>query len=99
VRREPEDPNDAVPEDKPSFEYRRENAGLKAVALSTAGLLLVIFILQNLNDANIDFLFWDWDVAVALPIGIAAALGFVIGWSFNWLRRRAGRPKKPRKSD
>ena len=69
------------------------------LALSTAGLLLVIFILQNLNDANIDFLFWDWDVAVALPIGIAAALGFVIGWSVNWLRRRAGRPKKPRKTD
>ena len=99
MRREPEDPNDAVPEDEPSFEYRRENGGLKAVALSTAGLLLVIFILQNLNDANIDFLFWDWDVAVAMPIGIAAALGFVIGWSVNWLRRRAVRPKKPRTLD
>jgi uncharacterized integral membrane protein len=94
VRREPNDPSDAVPEGEPSFEYRRENAGLKAVALGTAGLLLVIFILQNLNDANIDFLLWDWDVAIALPIGIAAALGFVIGWSVNWLRRRAKRPRE-----
>ena len=94
MRREPEDPNDAVPESKPSFEYRREGAGLRAVALSTAGLLLVIFILQNLDDANIDFLFWDWDVAVALPIGIAAALGFVIGWGMSWLRRRAKRPRE-----
>jgi uncharacterized integral membrane protein len=97
VRREPEDQgdrNDGVPEDEPSFEYRRENAGLRAVALATAGLLLVIFILQNLNPANIDFLLWDWDVAVALPIGIAAALGFVVGWSVNWLRRRAKRPTK-----
>jgi uncharacterized integral membrane protein len=91
VRREPEDPNDAVPEGRPSFEYRREGVGLKAIALSTTGLLLVIFILQNLDDANIDFLFWDWDVAVALPIGIAAALGFVIGWGVSWLRRRAKR--------
>ncbi len=99
MRREPEDPNDAVSEDKPSFEYRRESAGLKAVGVSTAGLLLVIFILQNLDDANIDFLFWDWDVAVALPIGIAAVLGFVIGWSVNWLRRRAKRPKRPRKRE
>jgi uncharacterized integral membrane protein len=95
VRREPEDPNDAIPEGKPTYEYRRESGGLKSVALGTAALLLVIFILQNLDDANIDFLFWDWDVAIALAIGIAAALGFVIGWGFNRLRRRAKRSKRP----
>jgi uncharacterized integral membrane protein len=94
VRREPEDPNDALPDGKPSFEYRRENAGLKSVALGTAALLLVIFILQNLDKANIDFLFWDWDVAIALPIGIAAALGFVIGWTVNHVRRRARRARR-----
>jgi uncharacterized integral membrane protein len=96
VRREPEDPNDATPEGKPSFEYRREGAGFKSVAFGTAVLLLVIFILQNLDKANIDFLFWDWDVAIALPIAIAAALGFVIGWTVNWLRRRAKRLERPR---
>ena len=95
MRREPEE-NDAVPDEKPSFEYRRESAGLKSVALGTAAILLVVFILQNLDDANIDFLFWDWDVAISLPIGIAAALGFVIGWSVNWLRRRAKRLKDPK---
>jgi uncharacterized integral membrane protein len=91
MRREPNDPNDAVPEGKPTSEYRREATGLKSLALGTAALLLVIFILQNLDDANIDFLFWDWDVAIALAIGVAAVLGFVIGWSLNWLRRRARR--------
>jgi uncharacterized integral membrane protein len=95
MRREPEDPNDAIPEGKPAFEYRRENAGFKSIALGTAAVLLVIFTLQNLDEANIDFLFWDWDVATSLPIGIAAALGFVIGWSVNWLRRRAKRLKGP----
>ncbi len=100
MRRESDDPNDAndanaaSPEGKPTFEYRRESAGIKSVALGTAALLLVVFILQNLDEANIDFLFWDWDVAIALPIGVAAALGFVIGWSVNWLRRRAKRPKE-----
>ena len=98
MRREQEDPNDAIPEGKQTFEYRRENAGLRSVALGTAALLLTIFVLQNLDDANIDFLFWDWDIATALPIGIAAALGFVIGWSVNWLRRRAKRPKKLKKA-
>lgn len=94
MRREPEDPNDAIPEGKPSFEYRRESAGLKSVALGTAALLLVIFVIQNLDDANIDFLFWDWNVAIALAIGIAAALGFVIGWSVNHVRRRARRARR-----
>jgi uncharacterized integral membrane protein len=94
MRREHEDPNDAVPEGKQTFEYRRENTGLKSVALGTAVLLLAIFILQNLDDANIDFLLWDWDVATALPIGIAAVLGFVIGWSVSWLRRRARRTRR-----
>ena len=79
MRRESDDPNDASPEGKPTFEYKREGAGIKSVALGTAALLLVIFILQNLDDANIDFLFWDWDVAAAIPIG----------WSVSWLRRRA----------
>jgi uncharacterized integral membrane protein len=94
VRREPEEPNNAIPEEKPTSEYRRESAGLKSVALGTAALLLVIFILQNLDDANIDFLFWDWNVAIALAIGIAAALGFVIGWSVNRVRRRARRGRR-----
>ena len=94
MRREPEDPNDAIPEGRPTYEYRRESAGLKSVALGTAALLLVIFTLQNLDDANIDFLFWDWNVAIALAIGIAAALGFVIGWTVNYVRRRARRARR-----
>ena len=94
MRREPEDPNDAIPEGKPTLEYRRESAGLKSVALGTAALLLVIFTLQNLDDANIDFLFWDWNVAIALAIGIAAALVFVIGWTVNYVRRRARRARR-----
>jgi uncharacterized integral membrane protein len=89
VRREPGDPNDAVPDGKPSLEYRREGLGGKATALIVAGILLLIFFLQNLDAANIDFLFWDWDVAIALAIGIAAALGFVLGWGLGWIRRRA----------
>jgi uncharacterized integral membrane protein len=97
VRREPDDPRDdrgdaISDDDAPSIEYRREGLGGKATALIVAGLLLLIFFLQNLDVANIDFLFWDWDVAIALAIGIAAALGFVLGWGFSWLRRR--KPKK-----
>ena len=90
MRREPDDPNDAA-RDKPSFEYRREGLGGKATVLIVVGVLLLIFFLQNLEAANVDFLFWDWDVAIALAIGVAAALGFVLGWGVAWLRRRAKR--------
>jgi uncharacterized integral membrane protein len=96
VRRESDDPNDAVPEGQPSFEYRREGLGGKATALIVAGVLLLIFFLQNLDAANIDFLFWDWDVAIALAIGIAAVLGFVLGWGFAWIRRRTKPDRTPR---
>ncbi len=95
MRREPDDPNDAVQEGKPSFDYRREGLGGKATGLIVAGVLLLIFFLQNLDAANIDFLFWDWDVAIALAIGIAAVLGFVLGWGFAWIRRRAKRDRGP----
>ena len=94
MRREPDDPNDAVPDDKPAFEYRREGLGAKATALIVAGVLLLIFFLQNLDKANVDFLFWDWDVAVALAIGISAVLGFILGWGLAWIRRRAKRNEK-----
>jgi uncharacterized integral membrane protein len=63
--------------------------GGKALVLAVAGILLLIFVLQNLDDANIDFLFWDWDVAIAVAIVVSAVLGFVIGWIFAWMRRRA----------
>src|SRR4029453_7375268 len=70
VRRE-DDPNDAVPGDKPDFQYRRDGGiGGKAILLIVAAVLLLIFFLQNLEDANIDFLFWEWDVSLAVAIGV-----------------------------
>ncbi len=96
MRREPDDPNDAVPEERPKIEYRREGPGFTSAIVIAAAVLLVIFVLQNLDDANIDFLFWDWDVAIAIAIVVAAILGFVIGWFVAWLRRRGPRDERSR---
>lgn len=90
MRHERDEP-DAVPERRPRFEYRRERAGAGAITVLVAGVLLVVFVLQNLEDANVDFLVWEWDVSLAAAIVVAAVLGFVIGWVVAWLRRRAGR--------
>ena len=86
-RGEDQDPRSEEP--LPNFEYRREGMGGKGIVLLVAAVLLVIFVLQNLDDANVHFLFWDWDVAIAVTIVVAAVLGFVIGWLFAWTRRRA----------
>jgi uncharacterized integral membrane protein len=94
VRRGPDDADRGSEEPLPNFEYRREGMGGKALVLAVAGILLMIFILQNLDDANVDFLFWDWDIAIAVAIVVSAVLGFVIGWVFAWMRRRARERKR-----
>jgi uncharacterized integral membrane protein len=90
VRRE-NDPNDAVPGDRSDSPYRREGLGGKSILLIVVAVVLVIFFLQNLEDANIDFLFWEWNVGIAVAIGLAALAGFVLGWGLTILRRRARR--------
>jgi uncharacterized integral membrane protein len=87
--RRADEPDEGAEGRLPNFEYRREGMGGKGVVLLVAAVLLVTFVLQNLDDANVDFLFWDWDVAIAVTIVVAAVLGFVIGWLFAWMRRRA----------
>ena len=91
MRRE-DDPNDAVPEGRGVGEYRRDSGPSgTTITLVVVGVLLLIFVLQNMDAANVDFLFWDTDVSLGLALLIAAALGFVLGWGFAWLRRRARR--------
>lgn len=92
MRRE-DDPNDAVPGDRPPDSPYKRESGLSgtAIALIVAAVLLLIFVLQNRDDANVDFLFWETDVSLGLALLIAAALGFVLGWGFAWMRRRARR--------
>ena len=43
-------------------------------------VLLVVLGLQNMEDAEMEFLFWDGDFPVWLVVVVAAVLGFVIGW-------------------
>ena len=89
MRRGSDEADRGSEEPLPSFEYRREGMGGKAVVLAVTGILLGIFMLQNLEDTNVDFLIWDWDLAIAVVIVVSAVLGFVIGWLFSWMRRRA----------
>jgi uncharacterized integral membrane protein len=58
----------------------KEGPGAKTIVAIVAIVVLVVFALQNTDEADIDFLTWDAGVALWVVIVIAAVLGFVIGW-------------------
>ncbi|MGZ5288513.1 MAG: lipopolysaccharide assembly protein LapA domain-containing protein [Actinomycetota bacterium] len=74
-------------EDRKPGEYRREGLSGKTIAAIVALVVLVVFMLQNRDRANVDFLFWDVDARLWVVIVIAAVLGVVIGWFLGRSRR------------
>ncbi len=53
----------------------------------TAVALLAIFVIQNSQDVQIEFLFTTTDTPLFLGLLIAGGLGAVIGWAAPRLRR------------
>ncbi len=55
-----------------------------SAARSIAGIVvlivLLVFILQNSDDAKVDLLFWDATLSLWAVILIGAGLGFLVGW-------------------
>jgi uncharacterized integral membrane protein len=76
-----------VSDDRKPGEYRREGLSGKTIAAIVALVVLVVFMLQNRDRANVDFLFWDVEARLWVVIVIAAVLGFVIGWFLGRSRR------------
>jgi uncharacterized integral membrane protein len=71
----------------------REGVNPKLIVAGIIAILLIIFALQNAEDANISMLFWDVNVPVYVVIAIVALLGFVVGWL---LGRGSGRRRAMR---
>lgn len=57
----------------------RETSTTRWIVLAVLAVLIVSFILQNRDRANVDFLFWDADLRIWVALLFAAALGFVAG--------------------
>lgn len=92
-------PND--PMDDPGDDHRGEvpdGAGVerrrsgRLVALLVLALVILVFVLQNRDRANIDFLFWDVDVRLWFGLAVAVLLGLVAGFIVGrtWRRPRSG---------
>lgn len=66
-------------------------------------VLSIVFILQNTEEVNIDFLFFDFRVGMWFGLLLAFVLGAVVGWGLHmaWRRRKknkaAGKAKNKKK--
>lgn len=75
----------------------RRRLGFGAIA-SMAGIgALAIFMLQNTQDATVEFLAWDFTWPVWLLVLVSATLGAVIWLGLGILRRH--RRRKERRQD
>jgi uncharacterized integral membrane protein len=93
MRRDMDDPDDARMQ-REDQRLERDEVGAdergrgKWIALAVVALLIAIFVLQNRDRANIDFLFWDVDVRIWFGLAVAVVLGFLAGFLIGRAFRR-----------
>lgn len=81
---------------------RREGPSTKLIVLAAVAILLVVFVLQNTDRAQIDFLLWNGDFPLWTMIVLAAVLGLVGGWVIGRIggaERRARDAERRRRGD
>ncbi|MDY6829373.1 MAG: LapA family protein [Pseudomonadota bacterium] len=67
---------------------------LRPTVLVVAGVLLLLFVVQNTEVVTLTFLFWQFPLSRALFVFILLAIGFFLGLLVGW--RRQHRPGPPR---
>ena len=75
---------------------RREGPSTKVIVLVAVAVLLLVFVVQNTDDAQIDFLFLNGAFPLWTLIVVAAALGFIGGWAIG---RIGGAERRARKAE
>jgi uncharacterized integral membrane protein len=68
-----------MPPGDPDQPIRPEPSPTKWIVLAVVAVLIVLFVLQNRDRANIDFLFWDADLRLWVALSFATLLGFAAG--------------------
>lgn len=73
------DPNEGAP--------RKQGTGWKTYLLGIAILVLAIFVVQNAQKVEVDFLFTETQTPLILALLLAGVLGGLIGWAWPHVRR------------
>jgi uncharacterized integral membrane protein len=68
-----------LPPGDPDVPLGNGRSAAKWIVLAVIALLIVSFVLQNRDRANVDFLFWDADIRIWVALLLAAGLGFGAG--------------------
>jgi uncharacterized integral membrane protein len=79
---------EAPEEQRTTIDNVRIGAGVALVAA------LVLFFAQNFEEANIDFLWFDWEMPLVFALLISALFGSLATWLFTRLRGRAERKRQ-----
>lgn len=66
---------------------RSTGRGWRTYVLAIAALILLIFVVQNSQKVDVDFLFTETQTPLIFALLIAGALGAVIGWAWPHVRR------------
>jgi uncharacterized integral membrane protein len=55
---------------------------------------LALFLVQNFDEAQINFLWFDWELPLVFALLLSAAVGSLATWLFTTLRGRSGRKRQ-----
>ena len=72
-------------------EYKDEGTSFGLIVSGIVGVLALIFIFQNSEQQDVNFLFFSATVPLSVVIIISMMLGAVLGWFFGYMRRRKRR--------
>lgn len=72
-------------------EYTDKGTSFGAIISMIVGVAALVFIFQNSEEQEVNFLFFSATVPLSVVIIISMVLGAVIGGSFGYMRRRRRR--------
>jgi uncharacterized integral membrane protein len=83
---------ESVPVSSTASDTRKLSGG--AIATLSGLGILVVFMLQNTQDATVEFLFWEFTWPVWLLVLVSAALGAFVWLGLGILRRHRRRKER-----
>jgi uncharacterized integral membrane protein len=72
-------------------EYKEGGLSIGLIIAGVVAVAAVIFIFQNSDETEMEFLLFNGTVPLSLVIVISMSLGAILGWIVGFMRRRRNR--------